>query len=115
MAKKRSKIKKVIMAYVTTKNQKEALSIGTKLIEKKLAACINIIPSMISRYEWEGKIETVRESILIVKSLAHKKKVLIKEIKQMHSYSVPCVMFFDVSGGNKDYVDWLGQGVSEHL
>ena len=112
MSKKRSKNKKVILAYVTTKNQKEALSIGTKLIKKKLAACINIIPSMISRYEWKGKIETGKESVLIVKSLEHKKEILIKEIKQMHSYSVPCILFFDASGGNKDYVDWLEKGVS---
>lgn len=100
------------MAYVTTKNQKEALAIGSKLIEKKLAACINIIPAMISRFEWKGKIETGKESILIVKSLAHKKEILIKEIKQMHSYSVPCILFFDASGGNKDYLHWLENGVS---
>ncbi len=112
MAKKRTKLKKIILAYVTTKNKKEALTIGETLVKKQLAACINIIPLMISSYRWQGKIERGNEAVLIIKTLRSKRKAIIKEVKRLHSYSVPCILFLNIDGGNPDYMGWLNQEVT---
>lgn len=109
-AKKRVKLEKVTLAYVTTKDKSEALAIGKVLVEKRLAACVNIIPSMVSSYRWEGKVERAKESILLVKSVKSKKGAIIKEVKKLHSYRVPCILFFNSEGGNPDYIKWLIQG-----
>ena len=107
--KKRAKLEKIVVGYVTTKNMKEARKIGEGLIDKRLAACVNIIPNMISAYRWKGKIERSSEVILMIKSKLSNKKKITDEVKRLHSYSVPCILFFETNGGNLDYFQWLNQ------
>lgn len=97
------------MAYITTKNKKQAIAIGKALMKKKLAACVNIIPSMYSFFRWQGKILSASEAILIVKSTESKKVGLMKEVKRLHSYTVPCILFLDTQSGNSDYSQWVHQ------
>jgi len=95
------------MDYITTKDKKQAITIGKALMKKKLAACVNIIPSMYSSFRWQGKILNASEAILIVKSIESKKEGILKEVKRLHSYSVPCILFVDIQSGNPDYIQWL--------
>lgn len=105
--KKRAKFGKVVLAYLTTPNQKEALAIGQFLIRKKLAACVNIIPNMTSAFRWKGKIQKASETVVILKTTRSKQETIVKEVQRLHSYEVPCILFFETSGGNQDYMDWL--------
>lgn len=97
------------LAYITTKNKEEARSIGKKLIQEELAACINIVDGMESMYRWEGKIVEEKECVLIAKTHYSKMKILTKRIKELHSYDCPCVLSITLTEneGNKDYLEWL--------
>ncbi|NQW45565.1 MAG: divalent-cation tolerance protein CutA [Deltaproteobacteria bacterium] len=111
-SKKTTKIKKMVLAYIITKNKREAQSIGSFLLKKRIAGCINIIPSIESCYYWKNRIEKGHESILLVKSLQSKTQEIIKEVKRLHSYSVPCIMFVNISDINVEYFKWLTDSMS---
>ncbi len=96
-----------IAVYITTRNDEEAKRIGELLLQKKLAACINIIDDVHSSYLWHGKIEREKETLLIAKtraSLFHKiKKLVLKN----HSYDVPCINALPITDGNEKYFNWI--------
>jgi periplasmic divalent cation tolerance protein len=95
------------VVYITCKDRDEALRIGKSLLEARLVACINVIDGMSSMYWWEGRIESAEECILFAKTTTEKQEALVKRVKELHGYSVPCVVFWPLSGGNPDYLDWI--------
>ncbi|MEX2435423.1 MAG: divalent-cation tolerance protein CutA [Balneolaceae bacterium] len=97
------------LIYITAKNREEAKSIGSVLVEEKLAACVNIIDGMETIYRWKGSIETGKECILIAKTGYGKVELLTKRVKELHSYEVPCVISLKVAEqeGNIEYLEWL--------
>jgi periplasmic divalent cation tolerance protein len=95
------------LAYITTKDREEALRIGRDLLERRLAACINILEGMQSVYWWEGRLEEARECVLLVKSDASRSEEIVARVKEMHSYAVPCVVFWPLTAGNPDYLGWI--------
>jgi periplasmic divalent cation tolerance protein len=95
------------VAYITARDHGEALLIGRALLESRSVACINIIEGMQSMYWWEGRLEEARECILIAKTVASKQEEIIRRVKELHSYSVPCVVFWPLSGGNQEYLSWI--------
>lgn len=101
------------IVYVVCKNQTESSKIGRILIEKRLAACVNIIPVIKSIYRWKGKIIEDSESILLAKTISNKIGELIKKVKKLHSYDVPCIEVIEISRGNKDYFNWLKKEVKD--
>lgn len=92
-------------------DQKEAEKISIVLVKQKLAACVNLVPKISSRYWWKGKIETASESLLIVKTKKTLLPKLIAKVKTIHSYSVPEVIALPIERGNPDYLDWLDQSL----
>lgn len=95
------------LVYITCKDQKEASKIGKALVKEKLAACINIIPNIKSIYLERRKIVQDQESLLLAKTVDKKIIRLIDKVKQMHSYKVPCILSFDATFGNKDFLKWI--------
>ncbi len=95
------------LGYITTSNIEEARKIGTALVDKKLAACANILPGMESIYRWEGKIENATECILIVKTGDTCQDEVVKLVESMHSYDTPCVLWIPIQGGAEKYLEWL--------
>ena len=93
--------------YVTCKNMKEADDIGTVLVERRLAACVNILPGMNSIYWWEGKVERAEEVVLIAKTRESLVAELTGAVKAIHGYEVPCVVAFPITGGNPDFLAWI--------
>lgn len=95
--------------YITTPSRAEAEQIGRMLVEKELAACVNIIPGMESIYRWKGRIETSQECVLIAKTTRRNMARLTHAVKQAHSYEVPCVVALTVTEqeGNEEYLTWL--------
>lgn len=102
---------KVNLIYITTKDKAEARKIGSELVESKLAACVNIIDNMNSMYVWEGKIQDDKEVILIAKTTEARVPLLIEKVKALHSYDCPCVVSIPVSGGNREFLDWIANEV----
>jgi periplasmic divalent cation tolerance protein len=101
----------VNLIYITAKDKAEARKIGGELLESKLAACVNIIDNMNSMYVWQGKIQDDTEAILIAKTTEARVPQLIEKVKTLHSYDCPCILSIPVSGGNREFLDWIANEV----
>ena len=96
-----------IVVFITAKDADEANRIAEKLVEEKLAACVNIVSSIKSIFWWEGKVDRADEALLILKSQKNLLNKIIKTVKSLHSYTVPEVIALPVVGGNADYLKWV--------
>ncbi len=90
----------------TYPNKKSITDIAKKLVEKKLAACVNIT-KISSVYSWNGKIENSSEYIAIFKTTYKNKKILKEKIRETHPYEVPEIAEISVSSINKPYLQWM--------
>ena len=95
------------IVYITTSGDLESKKIAKKLLEEKIAACINIIPTIESIYLWKGKIEQDSESIMLVKTKSEMVEEVIKRVEELHSYEIPCVLEITVNKGSKNYIEWM--------
>lgn len=97
------------LVYITTKDKQEAKTIGKKLVQEKLAACVNIMDGMEAIYRWEGEIVEDEETILIAKTPYHNVAELTKRVKELHSYECPCIISLQLTEqeGNEEYQQWL--------
>ena len=97
------------LIFTTCKNEAEARVLARALIEKKLAACVNILSNMDSIYMWEGEIAEATESKLLIKTKSDKMNEVFLTIKAMHSYEVPEIQVIDVATGNLAYFNWMDE------
>ena len=102
-----------MLVYITTADEAEALRIGRALVERRLAACANVVPAIRSIYWWEGRLVEDGEALLFLKTRAGVLDRLIAAVRELHSYSVPCITAFPVVGGNPDYLAWVSAEVPE--
>ena len=98
---------KIFFIYVTFGNLKEAKTIGGLLVNKKLAACTNILPSIYSMYIWNNKIQNDKECSMIVKTSKSKVKKAIQFIVEHHSYDCPAISAFPIEFTHKDFQKWI--------
>ena len=99
------------LTYITTKNEKEALTLANLAIQKNLAACGNIFPKIKSIYKWQNKLQNDNETLLILKTNSNKYPLLEKLILEKHSYEVPCILKIPISDGNKEYLKWVNDSL----
>ncbi len=93
---------------VTCGTLSEGRKIARRVVQKKLAACVNVLLSPInSFYTWKGKLEVAREYLLVMKTTRNRLAELEKEVKRLHSYDVPELIALPVAAGSKDYLAWL--------
>lgn len=100
---------RAIFVYVTCPSEEVAASIGRKIVEARLAACANILPSVKSIYHWQGKIETASESVLVFKTTDDLWDGLKNEVKSLHPYEVPCIIAMPITHGHAPYLEWIAQ------
>ena len=105
-------MKNIKFFYIIASNKKEAEKIATKLLDKKLIACANVISNVNSYFVWKNRIQNSKEIIICGKTTSKNQKKIIKVVKSIHSYSVPCIIFFDIKNGNKDFLKWIEQSVT---
>jgi periplasmic divalent cation tolerance protein len=98
---------KYLVVLVTAKDNTEAQKIARAILEKRRAACVNIVPGINSTYWWLDKIESAEECLLIMKTSTSQLSNVIDLVKKNHSYSVPEIIALPVVGGNPDYLKWL--------
>ncbi len=101
-----------ILVLTTTSNHEEAEKIARKLLEEKLAACINIIDNVDSLFWWKNKIDRAKESLMIIKSRVEKLGKVIKIIRENHSYEVPEIIALPILAGSPDYLSWIDETVN---
>jgi len=100
-------MERVVLVYTTYPSIVEAEQAGRALVERRLCACVNILPGMVSHYRWQGAVERGEEAVMIIKtraSLAERVRVAVKE---MHSYTTPAILVMPVESVDKGYLDWI--------
>ncbi len=95
--------------YMTAGNRGEAAAIGRRLVEERLAACVNILSPMQSIYRWEGRVEEAEEAVMIAKTSAGCLERLISRVRELHSYDCPCVVAWKITEGHPAFLDWIAQ------
>ena len=97
--------------YITCPKKKEAHRIASFLVKKELVACANIINNVDSVFTWKGKVTKAKEILIVGKTMNKNVQKIIKNVKKLHSYEVPCVIFFDIKNGNIDFLKWIIKSV----
>ncbi|MEM7193216.1 MAG: divalent-cation tolerance protein CutA [Pseudomonadota bacterium] len=98
-----------VLIYSTFPSLDEAKRIGAALTNARLAACVNILPGMISIYEWEGSQETAEEAAMIIKTRGRLAQQVMAEVTRLHSYDVPALLVLPAMGGSVEYCSWIVQ------
>ena len=97
----------MLVVMTTTPDKAEAEKLAGSIIEEKLAACVQILPTMTSVYFWEGKVQTAPEHLLLIKTLEEKFDELNEFIRANHSYDVPEIVAIDADKVSDSYLRWL--------
>ena len=100
-------MERAVFVYTTWPSTVEAEQAGRALVERRLAACVNILPGMISHYRWEGKVERAEEAVMIIKTRASLAAAVEAAVKELHSYSVPAIVVLPVESVEGNYLGWL--------
>src|SRR5580658_9436387 len=95
------------IVFVVAANDSEAAMIARKLVEERLAACVNIITPGRSIYRWRGAIEESSECLLVIKTLSRYYAKLERRAKELHSYDVPEIVAMTLTNGSADYLKWI--------
>src|ERR1700746_3470964 len=95
------------LALTTAGSQEEASKIGQALVERRLAACVNVVPQVRSIYRWEGKAEESQEWLLMIKTTAAGFAGVQEAIKELHSYDLPECICVPVEQGGSEYLHWI--------
>ena len=95
------------IVLVTCGSIQEARRMGRVVVEKKLAACANIVPRIESIYRWKGKVERAREVLMLLKTSAARVPQLEREIERAHSYDLPEFVVLPIEAVSKEYLRWI--------
>ena len=99
------------LVLTTAGSHEEAQRIARTLVERRLAACINIVPQIESIYRWQGKVEEAQEWLLLIKTTAAKFESVRDAIKKLHSYEVPECICLNIEDGSAEYLKWITDSV----
>jgi periplasmic divalent cation tolerance protein len=99
------------VVFTACGSAEEANRIARELVERRLAACVNIVPGVESVYRWKGEIESAAEWLLIIKTTAAAFESLSEAISELHSYDVPECVALTVEDGGADYLEWIATAV----
>jgi periplasmic divalent cation tolerance protein len=100
-------MERAVLVYTTYPSIVEAERAGRAIVERRLAACVNILPGMVSHYWWQGSIERGEEVVMIIKTRANLAGDVAAAVKEMHSYTTPAVLLLPIEKVDSAYLDWL--------
>jgi periplasmic divalent cation tolerance protein len=100
-------MERAVIVYTTYPSIVEAERAGRALVERRLCACVNILPGMISHYWWQGAVERGEEVVMIIKTRAALTEGVAAAVKEMHSYTTPAILVIPIESVDKGYLDWL--------
>jgi periplasmic divalent cation tolerance protein len=100
-------MERAIFVYTTYPSLVEAEKAGRAIVERRLAACVNILPGMVSHYWWDGKVERGEEVVMIFKTRASLAEDVRQAVKDMHSYTTPAILVLPVESVDQAYLGWI--------
>jgi len=98
---------RAVLIYTTYPSMGEAEAAGRTLVQRRLCACVNILPGMVSFYWWQGTIERGDEVVMIIKTREEFTDQVFAAVKEAHSYSTPALLVLPVDSLDQDYYEWL--------
>lgn len=111
----RAKAASMRIVLVTCPTLALARRIARAVVQKRFAACVNIVRSQAeSVYTWKGKLETAREHVLLIKTTTARLRQLEREVKRLHTYDVPEFIALPIAEGSAEYLSWLDENVAQH-
>src|SRR5436305_13641875 len=96
----------------TAGSSDEAHKIAQAAVERRLAACVNIVPQIQSVYRWEGRVESAEEYLLLIKTTKGHVAEIQSTIEELHSYELPECLVISVEGGSAEYLKWIDDSVT---
>jgi periplasmic divalent cation tolerance protein len=105
------KNEKTVVIFITVGTDEEAKKIANILLSQRKVACVNILPRVSSFFWWQDKLDSVQESLLLVKTKAPVVNEIVGLVKEIHSYDIPEIIAVPIVGGNQDYLEWIGKEV----
>ncbi|MGD0600359.1 MAG: divalent-cation tolerance protein CutA [Terriglobales bacterium] len=99
------------LVLTTCGSLEEARSIAHALVDRQLAACVNIAPQIESVYRWEGEIETATEWLLVIKTTIDAFDRVREALSELHSYELPECIQIGIEDGSAAYLEWIGESV----
>lgn len=100
-------MERAVFVYTTYPSLVEAEAAGRGILGRGIAACVNILPGMVSLYRWQGAIERGDEVVMIIKTRAALAEAVRDAVKQGHSYSTPAILVLPIESVEQTYFDWL--------
>lgn len=100
-------MERAVFVYTTYPSLVEAEEAGQSIVERGLAACVNILPAMISYYRWQGAVERGEEAVMIIKTRASLVEAVRVAVKDMHSYTTPAFLVIPIESVDPSYLEWL--------
>lgn len=104
-------MERAIIIFITAASKAEGRRIAKNLVDKQLAACVNIVAPLESIYTWQGKVESAKEVLLIVKTTSGLFDKVKESVKRMHSYQCPEIIAFSITKGDEGYLKWIKESV----
>ena len=100
-----------VVALSTVGSAEEADRLARALVERRLAACVNVVPGVVSHYRWQGELQRDEERLLVIKTRAERIEALRDALRELHPYELPELVAFEISDGSPEYLKWLDEGV----
>jgi len=105
--------KRIVLS--TAGSQEEGQKIAQALVERRLAACVNIVGPAHSIYRWKGAVESAPEHLLIIKTTAAAFPRVCDALRELHSYELPECVMLPIEAGSEDYLKWIGESVDREI
>jgi periplasmic divalent cation tolerance protein len=100
-------MERAVFVYTTYPSLVEAEETGRALVERRLCACVNILPGMISHYQWQGALERGEETVMIIKTRASLAERVRAEVKKRHPYQTPAIAVIGLESVDETYLAWI--------
>jgi periplasmic divalent cation tolerance protein len=96
-----------LVALSTVGSAEDADRLARALVERRLAACVNVVPGVVSHYRWKGELQRDEERLLVIKTRSERIEALREALRELHPYELPELVAFEISEGSPDYLKWL--------
>jgi len=100
------------IVLTTIGSESDALALARTLIDERLAACVNVLPAMISIYRWKGSVEQDHEHQVVIKTSSDRLSALEARLRQLHPYELPEFLVLNLAGGGAAYLAWVKESVA---
>jgi periplasmic divalent cation tolerance protein len=102
-----------VVALSTVGGAEDAERVARALVERRLAACVNVVPGLVSVYRWQGRVEREEERLLVIKTSAERVDALRAALVELHPYELPELVVLGVVSGHAPYLAWIDESVRE--